>query len=246
MLLLALAMLALQLAIGAANDWADAPADVVADPAKPIPAGLVSRSAAAGLAVVAGVLGLVLAAFAGTAALALAAAGLATGLAYDLRLKRTRWSWLPYAIGIPLLPVFAWVGATGRLPAALLVLVPVAFVAGAALAVANALADRERDIRAGTVTVATALGPGRARRVGIALQVVVIVAALGSAVMLGGDPAWVAVAAGGAVVVAAGLVLGAGRSPTASRRGWEIQAVGTGVIAAGWIGSLAAAGRLPG
>jgi len=245
-LLLALAMLVLQMAIGAANDWADAPADAVADPAKPIPAGLLSRPTAARLALAAGAVGLVLAAVAGLAALVLAGAGLAAGLAYDLRLKGSPWSWLPYAVGIPLLPLFAWVGATGRLPAPLLVLVPVAVGAGAALALANALADLERDTLAGTATVATALGPERTRRAGVVLQAIVVVAALGSAIALGGDPAGLTVVAGGAVVVAAGLAVGARGSTLELRRAWEVQAVGIGIIAAGWIGSLAAAGRLAG
>ena len=38
---------------------------------------------------------------------------LAIGYGYDLRFKGTAWSWLPFAVGIPLLPVFGWVGATG-------------------------------------------------------------------------------------------------------------------------------------
>ncbi len=138
-------MLLLQFGIGAANDWADAAPDATARPAKPIPAGLIRRPVAARIAAGAAMGGLALAALAGLPALAVAAVGLATGLVYDLRLKRTRWSWLPYAVGIPLLPVFAWIGATGSLPASFAVLVPIAMVAGAALAVANAVADVEGD-----------------------------------------------------------------------------------------------------
>ena len=66
---------------------------------------------------------------------------LAIGYAYDLRFKGTAWSWLPFAVGIPLLPVYGWVGATGGVPASFAVLVPAAVVAGAGLAVANARAD---------------------------------------------------------------------------------------------------------
>lgn len=239
-------MLLLQLAIGAANDWADAPADETAQPGKPIPSGLVRRPTAARLALAAAAAGLALAALAGPAPLALAAAGLAAGLAYDLRLKGTRWSWVPYAVGVPLLPVFAWVGATGSLPEPFAVLVPIAMLAGAGLAVANALADLERDRAAGTETVATSLGLDRARRIGAVLQGLVVAAALGSAVMFGGDGAWVALAAAGSTIVLAGLAIGWNRRPAARRRAWETQAVGVGVIAAGWIGALAAVGRLAG
>ena len=36
--------------------------------------------------------------------------------------KGTAWSWLPFALGIPLLPVFGWLGAAGSLPASFAVL----------------------------------------------------------------------------------------------------------------------------
>ena len=245
-LLLASSMLLLQLAIGAANDWADAPADARAQPHKPIPAGLVPRPAAAWIAGAAAAAGLALAGFAGTAALLVAGAGLAAGLAYDLRLKGTRWSWVPYAIGIPLLPLFGWVGATGSVPQAMGVLLPVATLAGAALAVANAVADLERDERAGVETIATSLGLVVARRVGAAVQGAVAVAALGTAVALGGDPGWIVLGAGGAALVGVGVALGWGSGRRARQRAWEVQAVGLAVLAAGWVGALAAAGGLAG
>jgi 4-hydroxybenzoate polyprenyltransferase len=235
-------MLLLQFGIGAANDWADSAADALARPAKPIPAGLIRRPTAARIAVSAATGGLALAALAGLPTLAVAAAGLATGLVYDLRLKRTRWSWLPYAVGIPLLPVFAWIGAAGSLPAAFVVLVPIAMVAGAALAVANAVADVERDLGAGIETVATSLGLDRARLVGGALQSLVVLAALSSAALLGADVAWLAVTGGGSMAVLAGLVLGWHSRPTTRRHGWEVQAVGLAIMAAGWLGAVASAG----
>jgi 4-hydroxybenzoate polyprenyltransferase len=245
-LLLAASMLLLQLAIGAANDWADAPADAWAQPDKPIPAGLVPRPAAAWIAGVAAVAGLALAWLAGPAVLLVACAGLAAGLAYDLRLKGTRWSWVPYAIGIPLLPLFGWVGATGSVPRALGVLLPVAMLAGAALAIANAVADLERDERAGVETIATSLGLSVARRVGAGLQGVVAVAALGTAVALGGDRSWIALGAGGAALVGVGVALGWRDGQHARQRAWEVQAVGLGVLAAGWVGALAVTGGLAG
>jgi len=241
---LAVSMLAIQLAIGAANDWADAPADATSRPSKPVPAGLVTRAAAARVAVAAGAVGMALAAILGPLPFVVAALGLAAGLAYDLRLKGTRWSWLPYAVGIPLLPVYAWVGATGTVPAAFLVLVPVATVAGAALAVANALADLERDVGAGTETVATTLGVARARRVGAVLQAVVVGGAVGSAILLGGNAAGIVVSLAGAALVAAGVAVGWGTSPAARQRAWELQGIGIGALAAGWVAALAAGGAL--
>jgi 4-hydroxybenzoate polyprenyltransferase len=243
---LAMSMLLLQFGIGAANDWADAPADAVARPDKPIPAGRVSRPLAARVAAAAAGSGLVLAALAGPAALGVAVAGLLTGLAYDLRLKGTPWSWVPYAVGIPLLLLFGWVGATGEVPPALGVLLPVAMAAGAALAIANAMADLERDEAAGVQTVATAAGIVVARRVGAVLQAAVGLAALGSAALLGGSPAGIAVAAVGTGIVALGVGLGWGSGRIARQRAWEVQAVGLAVVAAGWVAALASTGRLAG
>jgi 4-hydroxybenzoate polyprenyltransferase len=106
--------------------------------------------------------------------------------------------------------------------------------------VANAVADVEDDRRAGTETIATSLGLDRARRIGAVLQGLVIAAALLSAAILGGDAAWVAIAVGGSTIVLVGLVLGWSGRPPMRRRGWEVQAVGLGIVAAGWLGALAA------
>lgn len=244
--LLAAAMLLLQLSIGAANDWADAPTDATANPAKAIPRGLVRRGCVALLAVVLAAAGLTLAGVAGVAAFVVACLGLAAGLAYDLRLKGTRWSWVPYAIGIPLLPVFAWVGATGGLPAPFGVLIPIAVVAGTALAIANALADVERDRAAGVETIATTLGMERARRLGAALLVTAATGAFATAIVLGGPPGWIAVVVAGGLLTIGGVWIGWGADARARQRAWEVQALGAGLLAAGWVGAIAAAGRLSG
>ena len=75
--------------------------------------------------------------------------GLSIGYGYDRFAKGTAWSWVPFALGIPLVPVYGWVGTGQPLPSAFAVLVPCAVLAGAALAIANASADFERDLAAG-------------------------------------------------------------------------------------------------
>ncbi len=95
------------------------------------------------------------------ATLALAVVILAIGYAYDLAFKGTAWSWVPFAIGIPLLPVFALAWTVGTLPASFAILIPVAVAAGAALAIANARADLERDVAAGVDSIAVRLGLDR-------------------------------------------------------------------------------------
>ena len=112
--------------------------------------------------VAAAVLGLVLSAPSGAWTVALAVVVLAIGYGYDLVFKGTAWSWVPFAVGIPLLPVFGWLGAAGSLPSSFAVLLPVAVVAGTGLAIANARADLERDTAAGVDSVAVRLGSERA------------------------------------------------------------------------------------
>src|SRR5262245_271471 len=180
-----MAMTSLQASIGTWNDIADAPADAIGKPAKPIPAGLVSTRAATGFGAVATVIGISLSGASGWGTVAIAVAGLAIGTAYDLRLKGTAWSWLPFALGIPLLPVYAWYGVTGSLPPAFAILVPAAVAAGSALAIGNARADAERDAASGVASIATALGPGRAWAVQVVILAAVGVVAVASAALDG-------------------------------------------------------------
>ena len=130
---LALAMLGLQLSIGAFNDYCDVTLDAVAKPAKPIPAGHVSRRTAALTGALAGGGGLALAAAFGAIELLLAAAMLGCGLAYDFALKRGPLGWLCLAVALPLLPVFAWYGAAGVLPPRPELLLPLAALSTAGL-----------------------------------------------------------------------------------------------------------------
>ena len=237
--LLAIAMLAIQFSIGAVNDLSDAPADALAGRSKPLVYGRVPARLALGVAAAAAAAGIALSALAGPFAALIAVAGYGIGLAYDLRLKASAWSWLPYAAGIPLLPVFAWVGATGRLPGPMLALAGLGVLAGADLAIANSLADAERDAASGTATIARALGQGRALLLGALLSMAVGGAAAVSAVALAGPIPGTWLTCAGAAVMAGGTWIGFRGH---LQRGWEVQAVGLGILAAGWVASLVAAG----
>ncbi len=235
------AMFCLQAGIGTANDLVDAPADARLKPAKPIPLGLVSERMAERILAVALVIGLGLSGVSGLPTLALAMAGTAVGLAYDLRLKGTPWSWLPFAVGIPLLPLYGWVGANaGPVPSSVLVLLLAAVPAGAALAVANALGDLERDVAAGRSSVAFALGRRRSWVAGSALQAVVI--AVAASAILGARPGgWVLLALGcGSGLIVGGLGLGRSTEPESRELGWELQAIGDAILAGAWLVALPA------
>ena len=235
---LGVSMTALQVSIGTLNDIVDAPRDLGVKPGKPIPAGLVSRDAAIATAVVSGGAGLALGWLSGPLVLLLGIVVLLIGYGYDLVFKGTAWSWLPFAVGIPLLPVYGWVGATGGVPRSFAILIPVAVVAGAALAVANARADEARDRAAGTVSVATRLGARWSWRAEVALLAMVVGAAM--VTLLAGGAGTIALV--GAVlatgVIAVGLVLGRSNDPVDRERSWELQAVGVALLAAAWLAGV--------
>jgi 4-hydroxybenzoate polyprenyltransferase len=263
---LAVSMLAIQVSIGALNDVVDRPVDASQKPAKPLGAGLLPPRAgfvvaAAGLAI-----GLALSAPSGLATLAVAAAGASLGYIYDLRLSRTAWSWLPLAVALPLLPVHAWLGATGRVPAGLLALVPTALLAGAALALANGLVDVERDLRAGRRAVAVALGARRAWLIHVVLLVAVGLLVVFVAPAVPGEPAgpgaggspspgsgivvvgsetlrllrtWAVI--GGLAAMALGAVVLLAARASLRERGWELEAAGVAAAGLGWLAGTAAA-----
>lgn len=231
---LAAAMMFLQFAIGAVNDIVDAPADSGRVPPKPIPAGLVTMGEARGIAALSAAMGLAIPPQVGLVTLVLGLLVLAVGAAYDLFAKGTPWSWLPFAVGIPILPVYGWLGATGSLPPSFAILIPMAMLAGAALAVANARADLAADLASGTQSVATRLGAERSWWAGTALMSAAVGLGLVELVGARGDTAsWVVVMAG-VGLLAVGLALGLGERES-RRRAWEVQAVGAAIAAIGWV-----------
>ncbi len=145
---------------------------------------------------------------------------------------------MPFALGIPLLPVYGWVGATGGVPSSFGVLIPAAVLAGAALAVANARADEGRDRAAGTASVATRLGDQWSWRVNAGLLAVVVAAA--AVTLLAGEAGTGALAAATAAtgIIVAGLALGRSDDPGRRERAWELEAVGVALLAAAWLAGV--------
>jgi 4-hydroxybenzoate polyprenyltransferase len=158
-----------QLSISALNDWADRARDAMAHRFRPVAMGRIAAPLALGLAIV-----FALGALPGTLAYGMAgilvALGLAAGWAYDLWLKPTPLSFLPFAIAFPLLPT--WVGLVAGRPLPSLVWL---FIAGVPLAttihLADSLPDLELDRAAGLRTLAGQLGFRRTVRVAVACLV---------------------------------------------------------------------------
>jgi 4-hydroxybenzoate polyprenyltransferase len=248
-------MLCMQASIGAVNDLVDVDFDRQGKPAKPIPAGLVEPAVARAWAVTSLALCLLLALPSGNVTVAVGVVCLLLGYLYDLRLSRTALSWLPLALALPLLPVFAWVGATGEVPSGLLTLVPIAMVAGAALLVGNGVVDAERDALAGKTTLAVRIGRRRAWLAHATAFSIALIAALllAPAPPVGGQDSGlraglrvlrvVAVPLGGLAIVVGVWLVSLAR-PTIRERGWELEAIGTAVLGLGWLAgtSLVAVG----
>jgi 4-hydroxybenzoate polyprenyltransferase len=233
-------MTALQFAIGALNDLVDAPADVGRRPPKPLPSGLVSVGEARTVALTSAVLGVAIAATVGPGVALLALVVLAIGASYDLAAKGTAWSWLPFAVGIPILPVYGWYGATGGLPPFFAALVPMGVLAGAALAIGNARADLDADAASGTVSVASRLGDRPAWWVHAGLWLVTIGLAVAWLLVAAAPPASVVAVVVVGVVLLAVVVRARGSTGRRRRWAWELEAV---VAAAGlviWLGAVLA------
>ena len=249
-------MLAIQVSIGALNDAVDMPADAVGKPWKPLVTGLVAREVAVAVAAGGAIAGVLLSAGSGIGAGLAGVAAVAIGWAYDLRLARTAFSWLPLALALPVVPIHAWLGATDAVPPGLVALVPVAVLAGAGLALANGLVDVERDAGARRFGAVVGLGPGRGwlaqtalLGVAAALAVVVAPAVIVPGSGSGGDRASLlrALQVGGVVLgvglLAGGAALLRARTPATRERGWELEALAVACLGVAWLAGIAASAQ---
>ncbi|HEX7538015.1 MAG TPA: UbiA family prenyltransferase [Dermatophilaceae bacterium] len=204
-----------QLSIGWSNDYLDAERDRTVDrPDKPVAAGAVAPRVAAVAALVALILTLSLSAALGWPGGAAALVTVACGWLYNLGLKATALSWLPYAIAFGMLPAIATLSAAPpRWPA------PWALIAGGLLGVAahlaNVLPDLSDDAATGVRGLPHRLGAKATALAGAGILLAV------SAVILfgpGGQPGpWRWAGFGVAVLVAGTAAASAYRDPSSRR-----------------------------
>ncbi|MEP6816541.1 MAG: UbiA family prenyltransferase [Marmoricola sp.] len=108
------AVLAVQAILGLVNDVVDRERDVVAGVAgKPVAEGNLPPGNASFVATCLAILAIPLSLQNGSAAAVALLGTLLAGLVYDLRLRRTALSWLPWAVGYGLLPAFLSYGGWG-------------------------------------------------------------------------------------------------------------------------------------
>ncbi|MDX3684697.1 MULTISPECIES: UbiA family prenyltransferase [unclassified Streptomyces] len=158
------AVLAGQLSVGWCNDAFDAVRDAgAARPGKPVARGAVGRGTVWGAAFTALFLCAVLSFACGAAAGAAHMTGVVAAWAYNLRLKGTALSWLPYAIGFGSLPCLVALSLPGS-PWPAWWAVAAGALLGVAAHLGDVLPDIEEDLRAGVRGLPQRLGPARVRR----------------------------------------------------------------------------------
>jgi 4-hydroxybenzoate polyprenyltransferase len=160
--LLTVAVLAGQLSIGLSNDLVDAARDrQVGRRDKPLALGLVSATTAALATGVVTALAVGLTFVLGWAAGVAHLVFLVSGWAYNLGLKRTAWSAVPFLVGFGSLPALVTLSAAPpAVPAAWALVVGAAF--GVAIHFTNVLPDLDDDARTGVVGLPHRLGRLRA------------------------------------------------------------------------------------
>ncbi|GAA2650325.1 UbiA family prenyltransferase [Streptomyces spororaveus] len=147
-----------QLSVGWCNDRADLRRDLATGRQdKPLAAGTVSPAAVTGAAAVALLLCVPLSLACGPFAGAAHLVGVAAAWAYNLRLKRTAASWIPYALAFGLLPAFVTLGLPGA-PWPPPWLTAAAALLGAGAHFANVLPDIEDDLATGVTGLPQRLG----------------------------------------------------------------------------------------
>jgi 4-hydroxybenzoate polyprenyltransferase len=194
-LVVATSVLLGQFCIGATNDVLDRERDLAAGREdKPVALGTVSARMLAGFAWVTGVSGLLVALLAGPWAAAATAGVLAGGLAYDVRLKATVWSWLPFVVSFGLLPAVATLGLPGH-PWPPAWAAACGAMLGVAAHLANALPDLADDTAAGVVGLPHRLGPRGSTRLAAAALVATALTLVWAPPGSPGLGSWVALAA---------------------------------------------------
>ncbi len=151
------AHVAMQLSIAVLNDYCDRRLDAVSKRDKPIVRGLVTAREALILGLALIVVMVLLLLPLNPLAWFISLLYLAFALSYNLGLKATPFSGVVFALAIPLIPVYAFVGV-GHIVSFIFWLVPVAALLGIALNLANSLPDIEEDAAHQTRTLAVVLG----------------------------------------------------------------------------------------
>ena len=239
LLTLFLAVITIYGAVGSLNDYFDYPLDKITKPHKPLVRGLVTPRFALWEALISTIAGLTLSLMLNWLTAVFSTLILVLGIWYDVRAKRSLWSWVPYAIGIPTLPLWGF-AAAGRFERVLLLAYPMGALLSVALNMSNTLPDREGDAAFGLRALTHRL---------TFLQALLLTWALYAAAMLGFAVAapfvgnnWKILGPGliaGVLVLAVMIVdYSFHRSQQSLKRNWPLGALLGIVVGFSWVASL--------
>ncbi len=237
LLLIAAAIIGSQATVGVVNDLRDRDLDAVAKPQKPLVAGRATVRGAAWLAAITLTIALGAGLAIGRLSLLFVVAMTAAGLVYDLWLKRTAVSFLPYILGLPLLPIWAWTCVRDA-PPRLWLTYPLGVLVGFGLHLANALPDAERDAASGVRGIVQVVGTRSA--LVLCLGSFALTLLLVALLTVGRWDAAVFVLIGGAAVFLIGAAVSVFMRPTTKtlQRNWGLL-IGCAIgIAAAWLRAL--------
>jgi geranylgeranylglycerol-phosphate geranylgeranyltransferase len=225
--------------IGSMNDLCDIGLDRETKPDKPIIRGDIRPGMVLFVSSVSAVAGALLSLSFGWSTLAVALVVLGSGMAYNLWAKGTVYSWIPYGVAIPALPVWGFLAANKFTPI-VLVSFPLGALMSLALNLANTIPDLKGDTQYGLQGLTHRLGLERSLVVvWSSFTVTIILLALTPAV-LGNNPTYLipGIMLGGAlmlVMISDRLV---NRSDASLRRGWYLSAVIAAILGGAWVASL--------
>lgn len=228
-----------QFSISAYNDYYDREIDA-GRAEKPVAAGQIAATTAWALGAIFGVLSLVLAGFHSLPLFVLTAVGLGGGLLYDVGLKYTLFSWLPFSIAFPTLPLWAWAGVypSSDFPGRLLWVLPVGAVLVIVVHLADTIPDIVSDTQAGVRGLAHRIGLNNSILLALAAGAIGLLFTLALWPFLGYRAEWYIP---GAIVGVVLLLLGVAvyKRPGANLKlGSMLLETGALALSVGWIGGI--------
>ncbi len=232
------AMFGGQLAIGAINELVDADLDAVSKPDKPIPAGLVSRDGAWAVAILGLILMTIFSLQFNVTVFLVCALGTGVGIAYSLWFKRTIWSWIPYLVALPLLPIWVWIALSSVEPG-LFAIYPIGAAAVIAVQLAQSLPDVDADRSAQVRTLAVMLGEDNARRTCWSAMILaaLLAAALAPWLTSHAGYVWIAAIVAGSLVGLNALIW-ARNARSGEMACFPCIAIGAATLGIGWTAAL--------
>lgn len=228
-----------QFSISAYNDYYDREVDK-GRPDKPVASGVISPRTAWIIGAAFALLSLVLAAFQSLPLLILTIIGLGGGLLYDIGLKYTLFSWLPFSIAFPTLPLWAWAGVypAADFPSRLLWVLPVGAILVIVVHLADTIPDIASDTRAGVRGLAHRLGMDRSILLALAAGGTGLLLTLALWPILGYRAEWyIPGALAGIALMLAGIYVY--KRPNANLKlGSMLLETGALALSVGWIGGI--------